>query len=87
MSDLTPSIVKNEMGNYRVMRGAAIVGVVVQMSDGSGWRVQPNGAGRRRSSKSWLSPRAAFEAYYRTASWAKPLIDLLPAEDYRKASA
>lgn len=85
MSDLAPSIVKNEHGNYRIMRGSAIVSVVVLMADGSGWRVQPWGSGRRRSSKSWLSPRAAFESYYRTSPWAKPLIEQLPADDYRKA--
>ncbi len=75
---LTPSIDRPAGNTFRVKRGDVIVGFVVH--DGEGWKVRPNGVGRGQSRKSWLTPRKAFEAYYRAETWAKSLIADLPDE-------
>lgn len=82
---MIPSLVKNDLGNYRVLRGEAIVAYVVLMADGSGWRVKSNTSGRRNARVSQISPRKAFRAYFRSDAWAKPLIEQLPDDDYRLA--
>lgn len=70
---------------YRIYRGEAVVAFIHLMADGSGWRVRPNTSSRRGQRVSWISPRKAFAAYFRTTPWAKPLIAQLPDDDYRQA--
>lgn len=65
-------------GHYRVMIGAAIAAHVIAVADGSGWRVNPAFSARRRSRKSWPSPRAAFRAYFAADPQMLAVADQLP---------
>lgn len=81
------TLAKTDKGSYTLNRGAAIIAFVCPHRDAlgnlRGWKIIPQGFGRRPSRKTWLTPDNAIASMrYMTNSEARAAI--ARADDLRK---